>query len=65
MIPNSELWLPLSKRIAIVSQYDIYVKDAVLDALSPPIFNLLSDRYLLSLFEKRSILVVISQQLNK
>jgi hypothetical protein len=32
---NSELWLQLSIWVLIVSQYNIYLKDAVLDAVSP------------------------------
>ena len=34
---NSELWLQLSIWVLIVSQYDIYINDTVLHALSPPI----------------------------
>jgi hypothetical protein len=47
IFPNSELWLQLNIQLVIVSQYDIYVKDAVLDALSPPIVH----------FAMRSLLV--------
>jgi hypothetical protein len=36
---NSEVWLQLSICVVIISQYDIYVKDAVLDALSPLILQ--------------------------
>jgi len=37
---NSELWLQLSISVLIVSQCDIYVKDVVLHAHSPPIVQL-------------------------
>jgi len=37
---NSELCLQLSIWVVIVSQYDIYVKDAVLHAVSPPVLQL-------------------------
>jgi len=36
---NSELWLQLTIPVFIVSQYNIYLKDAVIDALSPPILQ--------------------------
>ena len=36
---NSELWLQGCIWVMIVSHYDVYVNDAVLDALSPPILQ--------------------------
>jgi len=36
---NSDLSLQLSISVVIVSQYDIYVKNAVLDGLSPPVLK--------------------------
>jgi len=36
---NPELWLQLSLSVFIVSQYNIYLKEAVIDALSPPILQ--------------------------
>ena len=49
----------------MVSQYDIYVKDALLMVFHLPFSNLQSDHYSLSHFEKRPIFVVISQPLNE
>jgi hypothetical protein len=36
---NSAVWLQLSIWVVIVSQYDIYAKEAVVDALSRPILQ--------------------------
>ena len=62
---NPELWLQISLWVVIISQYDPYVEDAVLDALSPPFSNLRSYHYSLSHFKKRLIVGVISEQLNE
>jgi len=49
---NSDLWLNLSISVLIVSHYDIYLKDAGLDALSPSILQ----------FAIRSIFVELLQK---